>query len=520
MDSKEKKQINHQTQPGSQTKRSPFVIIGTIVILVIVVIAFVFVPAIEAAVGSSTEPSLTFGSYDGTDIQLAYGNYFADQVSAIQQTMAPEQLNNIFGGLQVYRQAFNNTVVHTAKMKEMEKAGFIIPNSIVDKQVIALPAFQENGVFSSTLYQSIPNDRKMLIWNSIKDQLISGTYDQSLQNMRVSAKELEFINNMNNTVRSFEMVSLPISAYPDTEVRSYAEANPDLFKQIHLSVITVSSSERDANNLLKSITDGTSSFEDAARNSSTDVYAEIGGDMGLKIVYELNAEIPEESQQSIFALANGALSSVIKVPNGWAFYRMNAAAQDLDLNSSDNLLKVRAYVRDYERGRMENWLIERAEAFIAAARADGFTNAASNANYEGFGTTSFGPVPLNFGDNDLFTTLSSFSVSSLTQAVSDTHFWTQAFKTPINSVSDPIISGDDVIVLYPTSETTGENPENESTTSFISMYYPYWMSMCVSQNFTNQIMQSDKLVDNFTDTYIGLLQTPADTQDHTGHDHE
>jgi hypothetical protein len=502
MDSREKKQVNRQAQTGDQAKRSPFVIIGTIIILVIVVIAFVFVPAIEAAVGSSSEPSLTFGSYDGTSIQLAYGNYFSEQVTAIQQTVPPEQMNNIFAGLQIYRQAFDNTVVHTAKMKEMEKAGFIIPNSIVDKEIINLPSFQEDGVFSSALYQSIPNDRKMLIWNSVKEQLISGAYDISMQNLRVPSKELEFVNNMNNLVRSFEMVSLPISAFPDTEVRAFAASNPDLFKQIHLSVITIGSSERDAKNLLESIKNGTSSFEDAARNSSTDSYANAGGDMGLKVAYELNAEIPEESQQSIFSLANGALSSVIKVPNGWAFYRMEETAQDLDLNNLDNLAKVRTYIQGYERGQMENWLIARADAFVTTANADGFSAAASSAAYEGFVTNTFGPVPLNYGNNNLFTNLTSFDISALAAAGSDTNFWKQAFKTPVNSVSDPMIVGDNVIVLYPTSESS----ESESTDSFLNVYYPYWMNLCVNQNFSKQILQSDKLVDNFTNTYLGLIQ--------------
>lgn len=505
MDSKEKKPINHQALTKNYTKRSPFVIVGTIIILVIVVIAFVFVPAIEAAVGSSSEPSFTFGSYDGKDITLAYGNYFAEQISAIQQNVPQEQMNNIFAGLQIYRQAFNNTIVHTAKMKEMEKAGFIMPNSIVDKQIINLPAFQEAGVFSSALYQSVPNDRRMAIWNSVREQMISGMYDQSLAGLRVSAKELEFINAMNNTVRSFEMVSMPIFAYPDTEVRAYAESNPDLFKQIHLSVITINSSEREANQLLKSIQNGTSSFEDAAKNSSSDRYAETGGDMGLKIAYELNTEIPEENQPSIFALANGEISSVIKVPNGWAFYRMEESAQNLDLNDTANLAKARSYIQGYERGRMENWLVERAEAFITLARSEGFTTAASTAAYEGFETNTFGPVPLNYGDNDLFAKVTSFNISPLSQAASDNNFWKQAFKTPVNSVSDAIIVGDNVVVLYPTNETLADETA-EAETSFLSMYYPYWMNICVNQNFTNQILKSDKLVDDFTNTYLGLIQ--------------
>ncbi len=512
MESKEMKQISRKdaAPKASSSKRSPFVIIGTIIILVIVVIAFVFVPVIEAAVASSSEPSFTFGSYDGEDITLAYGNYFAEQVSAIQQSVPSDQMNNIFAGLQIYRQAFDNTVIHTAKMKEMKKAGFIIPNNVVDKQVIALPIYQEDGVFSSALYNAVPSDRRMAIWNSIKDQMISGTYDQFMGNLLVSSQELEFINTMNSAVRTFEMASMPLSAYPDTEVRAFAESNPDLFKQIHLSVITVSSGEREANNLLASIKNGSSSFEDTARNSSTGSYAETGGDMGLKIAYELNAEIPEEGRQIVFSLASGELSPVIKVPNGWAFYRMEETAQNIDLFNIANLEKVRTYIRGYERGRMENWLIERAGAFITAANTDGFSAAASAFAYEGFKTNTFGPLPLNYGDSDIFTKVTSSGASELASAASDINFWTHAFKTPVNTVSEPIIVGDNVIILYPTSEAAGtetsETGETGGTSSFLDMYYPYWMSVCVNQNFANQILQSDALVDNFTNTYLGLIQ--------------
>ncbi len=505
MDSRENKQ--KAAQSGSQSQRSPFVMIGTIVILVIVVIAFVFAPLIEAAVGSSSELNFTFGSYDGEDITLANGNYFANQISVIQQNYSREQMSDIFAIMQIYRQAFDNTVIHTAKMKEMEKAGFVLPNSMVDKAIISLPNFQQDGVFSATAYNATPSDRRMIISNSIKEQITSGTYDRVMGNLRISANERKFIDAMNNSVRSFEMASLPISAYPAGEVRSFAENNPDLFKQIHLSVITLNSSQRDANNLLESIKKGTSSFEDAARNRSNDAYAGTGGDMGIKIAYELNAEIPLEYQQSIFSLANGELSSVIQVPNGWAFYRMEESAQSLDLNNADNLARVRSYITGYERGRMDDWLIERADAFIAAADRDRFSETAAALAYEGFKTNTFGPLPLNYGNSEVFAKISESGITELSYAANDINFWTHAFKTPINTISEPMIVGDNVIILRPTSETIGtENAEAEENVYLTMLRYPSVMNFAVNQNFGNQIRQSGVYVDNFVNTYLGLIQ--------------
>jgi hypothetical protein len=194
---------------------------------------------------------------------------------------------------------------------------------------------------------------------------------------------------------------------------------------------------------------------------------------------------------------------------------MNAAGQDMNLNNIENLAKVRTYIYSFEKGRMENWLIERADAFIATARSEGF-NAAVSANfYEGFTSNSFGPLPLNYGDfgdfgiyssEALFRKVSSFNVEELGQAAENQVFWTEAFKTPINSVSDPIIIGDNVVILYPTSETTGNENPDAANDPMLNMYYPLWMNISVNINFANQIYQSDLFVDNFFNTYFGLLQ--------------
>ncbi len=504
MGSREKKQTNREnaSQTGHQTKRSPFVIIGTIIILVIVVIAFVFVPAIESVVVPK-QPSMIFGYYDGTPIKYAYGTYFSERLTEMMQSIPQEQLNDFSRVMQMYQQAFQYTVVHTAKMKEMEKAGFSIPNSLVDKEVIKLPVFQENGVFSPTIYRAYPNDRKKLIWDSLKEQLISGTYDQAVEGLRTSSQEIEFVNAMNDATRTFEMASMPISSYPTSEVWTYAESHPDLFKQVHLSVITVSSSEREAKKLLDSIKKGNSTFEETARNNSKDYYSEKGGDMGLKMAYELSFEIPEEEDRAkVMALSNGELSPVIKVPNGWAFFRMDETPRNMDLENPDNLLRVRSYIIGYERGQMENWLIEMANAFIITAGTEGFTDAAA---YEGFKTSSFGPLPINYGDNYMFDRITSFGVSELASAPTDVNFWKHAFKTPVNTLSSPIILGDNVVVLYPISETTG-NEDNENNSPYFNMYYSYYGNMFTNQTLVIQILDSKKTVDRSIDAYLDLIR--------------
>ena len=62
----------------SRFKSNPLVFIGTIFVLVIVVIAFVFIPAMDRG-GGGRSSSIVFGSYGGIPIKYVPRNYLAQQ---------------------------------------------------------------------------------------------------------------------------------------------------------------------------------------------------------------------------------------------------------------------------------------------------------------------------------------------------------------------------------------------------------------------------------------------------------
>ncbi|HRZ89265.1 MAG TPA: hypothetical protein P5117_07250, partial [Spirochaetia bacterium] len=67
------------------SNRNTFVYIGTIVILVIVVVAFVFVPSFGGPSADGRLPD--FGSYAGTPIRYEQGGYMAGRVQAINDQL-------------------------------------------------------------------------------------------------------------------------------------------------------------------------------------------------------------------------------------------------------------------------------------------------------------------------------------------------------------------------------------------------------------------------------------------------
>jgi hypothetical protein len=270
-----------------------------------------------------------------------------------------------------------------------------------------------------------------------------------------------------------------------------------LFRSIRLSKITINSGDREAREILSSVKDGTSTFEDAARTHSQDSFAEKGGDMGLKLAYELIQEISDEaSREKIITLGKGEFSEPVKLESGWAFFRVEDAVQPANISEQATLDKVRSYVREFERGRMEDWATAQARDFIALARESGFDSAMEQRGME---KRSFGPVPLNYGNVDLFASLGSFGIQQLSNAAANEIFWKTAFSTPVNVSSEPFVQDNNVLVLYPKEESEAEASSIEG---IASTYSQYWLSYMTELSMQSYFLNSKKMDDQFFATYL------------------
>ncbi|MCL2269838.1 MAG: peptidylprolyl isomerase [Treponema sp.] len=490
--------VKANSELGRRFKSNPFIFIGTFIVLIIVVIAFVLVPAIVPNTGGR-DVDLTFGYYDKVPISYVPGNYFAQYYEMVvryrQNTMNSD--NYSFANYQIWREAYEAAAVHTAMLQEMKKSGYTAPAKIVDRNVARLPQFQENGRFSLALYRNMDDNQRLSLWRQIQEDTAKEHFRSDATGLLTPGAEAEFVGNMAVRQRSFDMAAFSVDAYPNAEYEAYIQEHPELFSSVSLSMITVNSNEREAQKILGSIKNGESTFEDAARQFSQDGYADRGGDMGIRMVHELNMDIPDASErEKIIALSRGQYSDIIKTASGWSFFLVNEAVQNADAFDPAVLDKVRSYVRNYERGRMEDWAIAQADGFIAQAKEIGFEEALDERGME---KRSFGPVPLNYGSVDLFTTLASQSVSELSSAASDENFWKVAFSTPVQSPSQPVVQGSNVLVLFPVEETEAEESVVENIRS---IYNSYWMSYVSEQALQQHFLNSPKMEDKFLDIYF------------------
>jgi hypothetical protein len=498
-----KKKAEVQEDSGSEMirrfKANPLIFIGTIFILVLVVVAFVLPSSLGLGSQMGGNTDWTFGYYDKVPIKYVPGNYFAqryDEMAHYLQSVDSENFSRM--NFQIWQIAFSDAAVHTAMLQEMKRAGYVAPSKVVDREVAK--QFQENGRFSPALYNRLDSNRQLLLWRQMQENIAKRYFLSDVNGLLIPASEGEFFGIMASVQRSFNVAVFPVDSYPDEEYAAYAENNPNLFRSVYLSIISVSSNEKEAQKILDSITGGETTFEDAARDYSTDSYKDRSGDMGIKMVHELFMDIPDEDvQEAVAALEKDQYSGILKTAFGWSFFLARNSAKEADMDDPTVMEKIRFYVRNFEWGRMENWAVAQADEFIALVNESSFEDALSQ---KGIESRSFGPVPVNYGNVDLFDTLPSQSIGELSGAATNENFWVTAFSTQIETPSRPVVQGSNVLVLFPTAEIEAEESLIEG---IASNYNEYWLSYTTEQSLQQYFLASPKMKNDFFNVYSRLF---------------
>ncbi|MBL8968505.1 MAG: SurA N-terminal domain-containing protein [Spirochaetaceae bacterium] len=486
--------------------KNPFIYAGTVLLLVIVIIAFVFVPSVGGGMASGGD--LSFGSYAGKNITYTQGNYLSRQVQTVNDALRQQGLseqNFQFFAYQVWRQAFERTVFRFGVLDAVKSAGGHVTEKLLDKRMAENPAFQEDGKFSARRFREATMAEKLAIRDTLRDDLLADQYLSSVYGLNPSQKEIAFVKEMAKETRKIEFAAFPLSDYPETEVAAWAAQNAALFRRLTLSRITVPSSENDALKIRKQVESKASSFEDAAKAQSKDSYAEKGGASGARYFHELAGELEKKDDaEKVAALKKGELSPVFKTISGsYVFFRADEDASPADTAAAAFLKDAKDYVLRFERGRVEDWVAAKAKNFAAGAAAD-FAKAAKAAGVE---AKSAGPFPLNYGDLafniygqtvPLFKTVNVDAAPELSGASSSEKFLAAAFGLAPGAVSEPLVLGDNVIVL----KVKEAGAALDEDLSGISLYYPYFYQQKLDGEVREIFLKSPKLKDNFMNVFF------------------
>ncbi len=501
MPSREQRRVKEKLQKKSsqlnqvEKKRTqhPVMWIFSVLVLVIVVVAFIIAPAFG---GMGQSNRLIFGYYNGEAIEYTPDSYFARQRDAYAervQNMAQNNSDNLqFQALQVWKAAYDATVVHTAVLQQAEKSGLHISNDRLDRTIAQFGPYQRNGKFSPELYRQASNAEKIATRELFEENLLQEQWEEDLRSIPASPGEADFFAGLATPERQFRYISYSLNDYPREEVAAFALENGKLFQRMNLSRISLRTKESEAEEIYSQLTAAPERFEELAQNHSSDESADKGGDLGRIQFHELAAIFEDEAKaDQIFSLENGEISELIETSFGWAIYRSDSTAEQADLTDPNELDTVRSYLIQNRRGDVENYFIDRANVFIENARTDGFSTAAAGNDLDVRTTNYF---PINYGGSFFLKTIQSEDNNGLLgNAQSNSRILKTLFALEEESYTEPFVLGQAIVVAQLIDERTVPAEELEG----IKSYYSYITSNFQNQDIQRHFLQSEKFEDNF-----------------------
>ncbi len=490
-----KKHMQELNSVDRKKKQHPFLWIFSFSILVIIVISFVGAPLLGGLGGSSNE--LVFGKYADTEITYSYGTYFARQLDIMQNEYESTGSDNFqYETYQIWKGAFDRTVFHTAILHSADESGFNISERRIDIALTQYGPYMDNGKFSAVLYNATSNADKYANRSIYREELTQQQYLQDISEKLTPSSELKFIKSMSTTERNFMYVAYPVSDYPLDEVISYGNSNKSLFRNTDLSRISLKDDEKEAQTVFNQISENPAIFEELAQNYSTDFYADKGGDMGRISYFSLSGDISDtDDTDSIFALSEGEISSLIKTPYGYSIYRCNGISQDPDLSNENEISSIRDYMMTNEKGMIEDYFIAQAEIFRTNAVKNGFTETSSTLG-QTYYTTDF--FPINYGNSYFLKQVKTIDENIYFNTVAtDERFLTSLFSLQDNEISEPAIVGNAILV----AQMISEQQMSEEELSYLDSFYPYLLTQIQQIELSSTFLKSELFTNNFISVF-------------------
>jgi peptidyl-prolyl cis-trans isomerase D len=486
-------------------KSNPWLYGGSIVILILIVVTFVGTPTFR---NSGSGGGVSFGSYSGKDIVYAPGNYFSRQRELIgeQAQASGEATDNASIYYQIWREAFNSTLRHTAIMAEADSGGLYVSNDAVDKALIHYGPYQENGQFSESRYNRASTAEKYATRQLYREELIQQRYvEDTVSGLLESKAEKEKLAAMASPERAFSYVTFLFASYPQEKVVEYGAANAAKFSRVKVSRILVKTGKKEAESIKERLKADPLRFEEIAKASSKDSYAAGGGAMGWQYRHDLEREFKApETVDAVMALKQGEIGDPLEGSFGWMIFRCDEPAIAIDMTLEEDRQTVRTYLDRYEAGLVQDYTLERAKTFVSRARQAGFDKTAAA---DGLGVDVTNYFPLNFQNVFVLKPVqpanqaTSGAATPLSDALYSEEFFKAAFTIRAGEVSEPVVLGNAVVAL----SLKDERDAQATDLDIMDDYYTYFAQQATSADLEAQLLDPTKVVDKFDEMYLKYL---------------
>lgn len=475
--------------------------IASTIVLAVIVVTFIAAPTVTGFLGSG---AVSFGSYAGRSIDHTNDNFFGSQVRQLAQFQSnqvpPEAL---------WRQAFQNAAFRVAIQVEAEEAGVLISNPLIDNELRQFgPYLDASGQFSPQLFRETPDADRARYRQEIQESLLQQAWlDVRVTGPRYPEALVRRILQLSYPQRKFDYVSFSGEDFPLTQARSWGQENGKLFQTMVLSRITITTSEKDAQQVRGEAERGERTFESLAEAYSKDRFAQLGGSMGRVPYHELLPDFADEADlQALFLLPSGSLSPVFKTPVGWAFYRVQEAAKPADLQDEQTLKAIREYLIANERGLVDDFLKRQAEEFTRVARERNWEAAVRQVGKTSR-QTDF--LAINFGNHPLLPSVGPGPDGELAGLSSSEEFYRQAFVLPVGGLTPPLGLNRRIFV-FRLAEVRTEPPADQPQPDSRVEQAQFFISNQRISQYQNLLLSSYKFRDNFEEGFRQRLRTFQD----------
>jgi hypothetical protein len=162
-------------------------------------------PTIEAVMGPKQGGGLVFGTYGKEKIEYAYGNYFYEQYQNYAnqyKTSANTSAEQV--AYQIWKNAYDSTVIYTALNQMAKKAGIIASNAVVNRRIIDSGYYNVDGKFDAATYNKATTEQKASIEKSVRESLAPSIVYNDISTVLTSNAEQDYVAAMADNSRTFQ----------------------------------------------------------------------------------------------------------------------------------------------------------------------------------------------------------------------------------------------------------------------------------------------------------------------------
>jgi len=496
-----------QKKANPKQLKSMLISIGSIIILVIAAVSFVFLPAMVSRGARDTHVLGYFRKEPIKRTDEVFLRMLENQIE--QNKMQGIDVNDQGNYLSILYSAFSETIIHKAFKYEVEKTGFKVPESAINR-VIVNKVTDTSGVYSPKLYNQMSNAKKIELRKQVAEDFIFEQYfndflgfdpygyptEHSSFGLKISSEEIPFILNMNSPERTFEFVAFSMSEFPTEQLLKFAESHAVLFNTVNFEIITVSS-KTEAEKISKRIANNEITFDDAIKEYSNKNFSDDKGVLSNNNVYQLKKLLSEEDLEVVLQLGIDSISNVIATGHFFSIFKCCDTSKSADFSNPETLNNVYSYITTEEPKLIEDYFTAKARDFAADASVSSF-----DAACEKYGVIKQTPsaFSLNYGSNELLSAVDT-DTPVLAGAATNENFLKTAFSLKLNEISSPVLLKNNVLVI----KLVAEQDVDEEILSAISFFYPISAKKFDSATISAYFTTADYVKNDVVSAYLSML---------------